>query len=99
MPLVGEANADLVFVERPQLLDQPIVQLMRPFTLKEGNDLLAADDELRAIAPPALRTIGERNLFGVSRVPGVFCCSDLLNSGFESERRNGGGALRLFALS
>src|SRR4030095_2889317 len=62
VPLVAEANRDLVLVERPQLLDQPIFQLPVPFPREELDDRVAPLDELRAIAPHAVPGVGLRDL-------------------------------------
>src|SRR5262249_3087135 len=50
--LVGEAHRDAVGPERPQLLDQPVLQLVGPLPLEEGDDLAAPVEELRAVPPP-----------------------------------------------
>ena len=39
VPLVGEAHRDAVAAERPQLLDQPVVELLRPLAGQERDDL------------------------------------------------------------
>ena len=39
VPLVGESHRDPVVVERPQLLDQPVVQLLGPLPGQERDDL------------------------------------------------------------
>src|SRR5262245_44854290 len=44
MPLVREANRDAIVLERPQLLDQSIVELAIPFSPKKRNDLGSTDD-------------------------------------------------------
>src|SRR5438105_9571282 len=51
MPLIGEAHGDAVVAEGPHFLDQPVVELAVPFAGEEGFDLLAALNELGAIAP------------------------------------------------
>ena len=40
VPLVLEANRDAVVVERPKLLDEPVIELFRPFALEEGDDAI-----------------------------------------------------------
>src|SRR5438874_1309012 len=60
MPLVGEAHGDAVAVEGPQFLDEPVVELLVPFAREELHDGLAPLQELRAIAPHAVRGVGER---------------------------------------
>src|SRR5215475_10644082 len=51
MPLVGESDCDTVPGERPQFLDEPVVELLRPFARQETNDFDSSIDELRAIPP------------------------------------------------
>ena len=51
VPLVSEAYRDAVRGERPQFLDEPIVQLSGPLASEEGNDFVSSVDELRAIPP------------------------------------------------
>src|SRR5262245_7686899 len=52
--LVGEAHGDAVAGEGPQLLDQAVVELLRPLAAQEGLDRRAPVDELDAIAPLAV---------------------------------------------
>src|SRR5215813_3719159 len=85
MPFVGETNRDTVFVERPQLLDQPVVQLAGPFATKEGDYLLPTDDKLRTIAPPALPAVAERHSFRLARIPGIFCQPHLRGRALKRE--------------
>src|SRR5262245_31569451 len=40
MPLVRESNGDAIILERPQFLDQSIVQLAVPFAPKKRDDVL-----------------------------------------------------------
>ena len=54
MPFVGEAHGNAVVTERPDLLDQAIVELALPFARQELLDLLAPLQKLRAV-PPARR--------------------------------------------
>src|SRR6186713_987997 len=59
VPLVGEADGDAVFVERPHLFDEPVVEFLRPFTGEELHDGFAAGEELGAISPSAIGSVGE----------------------------------------
>jgi hypothetical protein len=61
VPFVGEAYRDSIVLSRSEVFDRPIIQLMRPFSEKESDDLFSANDEFSSITPPALRTVGERN--------------------------------------
>src|SRR5277367_1614695 len=47
MPFVGEPHSDMVAVERPQLLDQPVVELPCPLALQKRDDFGPADEKLR----------------------------------------------------
>src|SRR5512144_373448 len=42
VPLVGEAHGDAVVAERPQLLDQPVIELAAPLAGEERLDRRAA---------------------------------------------------------
>src|SRR5215813_5546454 len=61
MPFVGEAHGDAVFAERPDFLDQAVVELALPLARQEGLDLATSADEFGAIAPAAVGRIGERD--------------------------------------
>src|SRR5437868_15482761 len=50
-PFVREANGNPVLAERPNLLDQAVVELALPFARQKCFDFRADLDELRAIAP------------------------------------------------
>jgi hypothetical protein len=51
VPFVGESHRYAVAFERPQLLDQAVVRLLRPLAGEELDDLSAADRKLGAVAP------------------------------------------------
>ena len=51
VPLVSEAYRDAVPGERPQFLDEPVVQFLGPLAREESNDFVSSLDELRAIPP------------------------------------------------
>src|SRR3954454_23694540 len=87
MPLVGEAHCDAVVVKRPDLLDQPVVELLGPFAGQERLDLIAALDEFGAVAPAAVDRIGLRDPGRVAAVPGVLGPARLLRGGRGIERR------------
>src|SRR5512138_2893165 len=72
MPLILETHRDAVVVERPEILDQAVVELPRPFAGEEGDDGGASGKEFRAVAPAAVLGIGERDALGIARIPGVF---------------------------
>src|SRR5262245_34726019 len=55
VPLVRETNRDAVALARPEFLDQSIVELLRPLAGQELLDGFPTGEELRAIAPDAIR--------------------------------------------
>src|SRR5206468_2600792 len=57
VPLVLEADRDPVSAEGPQLLPQGVVELLRPLPAEEGDDLVAAVEELVAVAPLRVRRV------------------------------------------
>jgi hypothetical protein len=71
VPLVGEAHRDAVAGAGPQFLDQPVVQLARPFALQKRPYLFASDRELGAIAPAGILGVDQHHTIGIARVPGV----------------------------
>src|SRR5262249_414414 len=87
VPLVGEAHRDAVLGERPELLDQPVVELLRPFAGEEADDLLPPTSELGAIAPIAVRRIGQRHALRIAGIPGILGGAHLLDRGFAREWR------------
>ena len=87
VPLVGEAHRDAVVAERPDLLDQPVVQLLRPLARQERLDRVAALQELGAVSPAAVRRVGERDARRIAGVPGVLGHAGLLRGGLGVERR------------
>src|SRR5216683_3088655 len=61
-PLVGEPDRDPVLVKRPQLLDEPILQLAGPLPGEELDDRVPAGEELGAVAPDAVHRVAAREL-------------------------------------
>src|SRR3981189_309415 len=51
VPFVLKAHRDMVAVERPEILDQAVLMLFRPFAGEEGDDGGAAFEKLGAVAP------------------------------------------------
>ena len=41
-PLIGKAHGNAVLVPGPDLLDQPVLELARPFAREEADDLTSA---------------------------------------------------------
>src|SRR5262245_41983193 len=71
VPLIGEAYSDPLAGERPEFLDQPVVELGRPFAPEESDDLAATPDEFGPVPPIAVRRVGEGDAFGIAAVPAV----------------------------
>src|SRR3569833_1047358 len=78
VPFVLEAHGDAVAVERPQILDQPVVELLLPLAREEADDRRAALDEFRTVSPATVLGIGERHPRRIAAIPGVFGISDYL---------------------
>src|ERR687887_1457401 len=87
VPLILEAHRDAVLVERPEILDQAVVVLLRPFAGEKFDDRRAAFKEFGAVTPAAVLGIGERYPHRVARIPGVFRHARLLRGGFAGEGR------------
>src|ERR1700693_2078432 len=51
VPFIGKTHGDTVSLERPKLLDQPIVQLFRPFASEKRDDFLPPVHKFRAVSP------------------------------------------------
>src|SRR5216683_3066214 len=85
MPLVGESHGNAIIRESPQFLDQPIVQLARPFSNQERLNGLAPLEELDAVAPTAVGGVSQRNARRVARVPRVLGHAHLLRGGLQCE--------------
>src|SRR5438270_426509 len=69
----------------PDLLDQSIVELLRPLAFQELADLIAACGELRAIAPARVFGVDEYHAIRVACIPGVFRHAGLLRGRFVGE--------------
>ena len=82
---VGEAHGNSCAVERPEFLDQAILQLAIPFAREELNDFLAAVDEFRAIAPAAVQRVTQRNALWIARIPVVLGFAYFLRGGLAGE--------------
>src|SRR5512135_15629 len=94
MPLVSKAHRYARFAKGPELLDEPVVELLRPFAPEERDDRVTARKEFDAVAPHAVHGVGERYPLGITGVPGVFGHAHFLSRGFEAERRERRPAVR-----
>src|SRR6267378_7007564 len=84
---IGKAYGDTVSLERPKLFDQPIVQLFRPFASEKRDNFLPSVHKFRAVSPAGINCVSQSHLFWITRVPGIFCQSNLLNSRFACKWR------------
>src|SRR5881398_2509218 len=85
--LVDEADGDAICGEGPHLLDEAILELALPLAGEKGLDCRPPFKELRAIPPPAVFRVCERDARGVAAVPRVLGETGLLRGGFGVERR------------
>src|ERR1700719_4116313 len=69
-PFVGEAYRNPVAAERPQLLDQPVVQFLGPFALKKRNDFGPANWKFRTVSPATIFCVHQGYALRVSGVKG-----------------------------
>ena len=89
MPFIGKPDRDPIFMKRPQLLDQPIIQLFRPFPGKKLHDRLPALDKFRAIPPDTVHRISQRDFSRIAAVPAVFRQAYFLYCGIAIKRWQG----------
>src|SRR5579871_1265941 len=89
---IHETYGDAVFVKCPHLLDQLVIQLLRPLALEKSDNGLTSLKELGAIAPAAVFRVGLRHAFGIACIPGGFGHAGLLSGAFGAERRTWGTA-------
>src|SRR5229473_2190750 len=62
MELISKSNRDSIAIERPQFLDEPVVQFALPFAHQEPHNLLATVNEFGPVPPHTVRRIRERDL-------------------------------------
>src|SRR5882757_7328835 len=87
VPFICKAHGYPVVAKRPDLFDQPILQLANPLAYEECLDGLAATNELGAVAPDAIHRIGKRYFGRIAGVPRVLRHAYLLRGCFRGERR------------
>src|SRR6516162_1229866 len=87
VPFVGEANRDSVLAERPNLLDQAVIELAIPLARQKCLNFRSTADKLSAIAPATVDRVGERDPSRIACVPCIFGHSRLLCSGLGTEGR------------
>ncbi len=78
VPFVGETDSDPVFTERPEFLDQPVIQLLCPFLSEKCDDSCAAGEKFRSIAPNAIDGVSCGNFSGIAAIPAILSEANLL---------------------
>ena len=71
VPFILEAHGNMIFVKRPKLLDEAIVEFASPLPGKEFDDGRAPMEKFRAVPPPAVFRIGKRHPGGIAAIPGI----------------------------
>src|SRR6185437_8593548 len=71
VPLVGKAHGNATAVERPEFLDEPVVELPIPLAPQKGAHRVTTGQELSSIAPDGVRGVDQRNSSGVARIPPI----------------------------
>src|SRR5574341_552756 len=87
---VSEPDRDTIARERPQFLDEPVVEFPAPFAFQELDDLGPSLKDFAAVSPLAVDRIGSRHAFGIAGVPGILGGTNLLDRGLPRERRKRG---------
>src|ERR1700730_17194834 len=82
MPFIGKADRDVVRIEGPDLLDQPVLELAIPLFRQKCLDRLASLEEFGAVAATTVGAVGERDARRIARVPGVLGQTRFLGGGF-----------------
>src|SRR5579863_595446 len=72
MEFIGKAHGNAAAVERPKLFDQAVVQFASPLALEKRNNFLASIQKFRAVSPPGIRGVSQRDLIRVTRIPTIF---------------------------
>src|SRR5712691_8833269 len=57
VPFASEPHRNAVPGERPQFLDEPVIQLLDPLVRKKSGDFISPIDELRAIPPARINRV------------------------------------------
>src|SRR5271168_2934710 len=80
-----EANGDAIFVKRPQLFDQAIIEFFGPLPFEKLDDGRASLQEFGSVPPAAVFRVSERDALRITCVPGIFGLADLLDRGLKAE--------------
>src|SRR4029077_12697650 len=85
VPLVRDPHRDAILAEGPDFLDQPIVELAVPLATQELLDCGASLQELRAVTPLRVLSVGECDTLRIARVPAVLRHPDLGDRALQGE--------------
>src|SRR6266566_1575686 len=88
VPFVSEAHGNAISGVRPELFDEPVVQLFRPFAFQKLDDFLPSTQKLRPVSPARIDCVSECNLFRIARIPSIFGQANLLDGSLTIEWRH-----------
>src|SRR5258708_31813509 len=86
VPLVRESHSDPVPGERPEFLDEPVVQFLAPLAREKRPHFLATHGKFRPVPPSRVLAIDERDATPVPAVPRVVRHAALRAGRFLRER-------------
>src|SRR2546427_11120810 len=98
MPFVCKTDGNAIVIKCPQLLNEPIVQFLRPLASKKGDNLCSSVHKLRPISPSRVGCISERYFLRITRIPTVLSQVNLLNRGLAGEWWHGWAGRHGFSL-
>src|ERR1700730_10800109 len=87
VPFIGKTDSDVIVMEGPDLLDQPVLELAVPFFRQKGFNRLTSLQKFGAVTPTTVGGVGERDARRIARVPGILGKTRFLGGGFRGERR------------
>jgi hypothetical protein len=82
-------------LERPQFLDQPVLQFLGPLPRQESDDLLPPIDKFRPVPPPRIDGICQTHFLRRPRIPSIFRAPHFQNRRLVRKRRKWRPALSL----
>src|SRR5260370_11680997 len=82
VPFVSKPHGDAIFMEGPELFDEPVVEFLGPLAGQKSDDFLPASQEFRTVSPAGIRRVSQRHLFGIAGIPRVVGQPSLLDRGF-----------------
>jgi len=85
--LLLDHYGDAVLGIGPELLDDPVIEFLRPFSREENDAAGPAVHELRTVSPVAVQRVRERHKLRIARVPAILGGADFLDRGLAREGR------------